>query len=118
MKKRTTLRSVPHDTATKLSAVRTVRQLMDSGISKWSALGQLAQKHKVRRQTVSNWLNKYKDVTVNLQTSNGNITSTSVNNHNDGFAIQSVNLRTTDGVHVQLTPADINKIATLASTIC
>ena len=118
MKKHTTLRSTPHDTATKLSAVRTIRQLLAKGGNRWSVLTRVAKEHKVTAQTVSNWLNKYKDVTINLQKSNGRLTETSRNNHSDGFAIQSVNLRTTDGVHVQLTPTDINKIASLAGTIC
>ena len=118
MKKRTTLRSTLHDTAAKLSAVKEIRRLMSKGHKKWDALTQVANKHDVTPQAASNWLNKYKDVTVTLQQPNSNITSTLRNNHSHGFAIQSVNLRTTDGAHVELTPVDINKIATLASTIC
>ena len=109
---------VMHSTATKLSAVKNIRQLMKKGHNKWDALTRIAKTQKVTPQTVSNWLNKYKDVTVTLQGPNSDITNTLRSNHSDGFAIQSVNLRTTDGAHVELTPVDINKIATLASTIC
>ena len=109
---------VIHTTATKLSAVKDIRQLMNKGHDKWDALTRIAKTQRVTPQTVSNRLNKYKDVTVTLRQSNGNIANTLRNNHSDGFAIQSVNLRTTDGAHVELTPVDINKIATLASTIC
>ena len=98
---------VIHTKATKLSAVKEIRRLMSKGHNKWDALTQIANRQDVTPQTASNWLNKYKDVTVTLR-----------NNHGDGFAIQSVNLRTTDGVHIELTPVDINKIASLASTIC
>ena len=107
-----------HDTATKLEAVRNVRSLMREGLTKWHALEQIAKDHNVSATTMSNWLNKYKDVTVTLQKSNGNIASTLRNNHNDGFAIQSVNVRLTSGKVETLTPIDITKIASLASTIC
>ena len=118
MKKRTTLRSTLHDTAAKLSAVKEIRRLMSKGHNKWDALTRVASNVSVTPQTASNWLNKYKDVTVTLPGPNSDITNTLRSNHSDGFAIQSVNLRTTDGVHIELTPVDINKIATLASTIC
>ena len=118
MNKSTILRSTPHDTATKLSAVRTIRQLLAKGGGRWSVLTRVAKEHKVTAQTVSNWLNKYKDVTINLQKSNGRLTETSRNNHSDGFAIQSVNVRLTSGKEETLTPTDINNIASLAGTIC
>ena len=107
-----------HATASKLSAIKAVKQLMLEGIAKWSALTQIGKDYNVSSATVSNWYNKYRDVTVQLRQTNGNIAHTLRNSHTDGFAIQSVNLRTTDGVHVSLTPTDINKIASLASTIC
>ena len=118
MKKRTTLRSTLHDTAAKLSAVKEIRRLMSKGHNKWDALTRVASNVSVTPQTASNWLNKYKDVTVNIQRSNGNVARTSRNNHNDGFAIQSVNVRLTSGKEETLTPTDINNIASLAGTIC
>lgn len=121
--KRTPLVSAPryeggskHDTPTKLAAVKHVKTLLAQGLAKWAALTKVAQEHGVAPVTMSNWLNKYKDLTVRIQKSNGAVANT--NNHTNGFSIQSVNLRTTEGTHIQLTPADINRIASLASTIC
>ena len=109
-----------HDTAAKLAVVKDVRRLILGGISKWTALEQIAKEVSpaVSATTVHNWFKKYQDVTVNLQRSSGNMTDTLGIAHTGRFTIQSVNVRLTDGAHARLIPADISEIATLASTIC
>ena len=109
-----------HTTAEKLTAVRDVKQLMSEGITKWAALEQIARDLDPRMSAtaVNNWVNKYANVTGDMQRSNGNITDTLHTTRVDGFIVQSINVRLTNGTHADLAPVDINKIASLASTIC
>ena len=65
-----------HDTATKLTAIKAVKQLIMEGVTKWAALTQISRDYDVSAATMSNWLNKYQDVTVQLQKTNGRIVHT------------------------------------------
>ena len=92
--------------------------LLNRGRSRWTSLEHIAKQHNVTATTISNWDKKYKDVTVSLQHSTPTVKTIARNNHTGGFTIQSINVRLTNDTDADLAPVDINKIATLASTIC
>tara|TARA_Y100000310_G_C19942369_1_gene473116 strand:+ start:149 stop:487 length:339 start_codon:yes stop_codon:yes gene_type:complete len=107
-----------HTAASKRQAVSTFTTLMESDdtIGRWTALTVVAKQFKVSPTTINNWVNKYTQ--RNSTTNNTPLVSGIHTDHSGQFRVHSINLRTVDGVDVQLTTDDINRIASLASTIC
>ena len=114
--KRTTRRTskpLMHTLATKLEAVKTVNKLMANGETKYNACRKLSKKHHVTTQTVYNWYLRHntKITQVNL------VSSVPRPTKHDRLVIHSLDVRTTGGTVVKLTPADIKGIAEYATFV-
>ena len=96
-----------HDLATKLAAVKRVNTLLSKGTSKTKAHMLVAKGLQVTPSTIHNWCQKHAltSTRVNTVTANGRLT------------IQSLNIKTIDGVTVRLTPGDIKGIAEYAALV-
>ena len=102
-----------HTLETKLEAVKQINMLMTAGVTRYNACRQLAKKHRVTTQTVYNWCSRHntKITQVNL------VNSTTNHIKHDRLTIHSLDVRTTNGTVVKLTPTDIKGIAEYATIV-
>ena len=110
---RRTRKPLIHTLETKLGAVKQINMLMTAGVTKYNACRQLAKKHRVTTQTVYNWCSRH-----NTEITQVNLVN-STNNHikHNRLTIHSLDVRTTSGTVVKLTPTDIKGIAEYATIV-
>ena len=102
-----------HTEVTKLRAVDKVNALMHEGTSQTKALALVSRPLHVSSQAVQNWRIKYNKLSMN---NNGSLRFMPVtdNTYKRRFTINSISLRTDDGVDITLAHEDIQYIASLA----
>ena len=110
---RSTRKPLMHTLATKLEAIKTVNKRMANGDTKYNACRMLAKKHHVTTQTVYNWYLRHNTKITQVNLAN------STTNHvkHDRLTIHSLDVRTTNGTVVKLTPTDIKGIAEYANLV-
>ena len=110
---RRTRKPLIHTLETKLGAVKQINMLMAAGVTRYNACRQLAKKHRVTTQTVYNWCLRHdtKITQVNL------VNSTTNHIKHNRLTIHSLDVRTTGGTVVKLTPTDIKGIAEYANLV-